>query len=160
RAQIEGFLDGDRDVETRALMADQLAGAADDQVPRALAGDRSARVSALQLAARALALAPDHPLAQRAIVRLTLSPPAETPPEVAAAVDENERQTFRMVARLTSFLYLTWLPIGAIVLWMGLRDPVTFAGWCALLLAASTVIYGTYRRGLYDARGYFTSLIC
>jgi hypothetical protein len=159
RSAVEGFLDGDRDVERRELLADQLAGAADEAMPGALAGDRAARAEALQLASRALALAPDHPRAQRVLVKLTLTPPAEPPPEVVASVEEIERQTFRMVARLTALLYLTWLPIGAIVLWMGLRDVATFAVWCGLMLATSAVMYAGHRRGRYDAWSYFAGLV-
>ncbi len=158
RAAVEGFLDGDRDVERRELLADQLAGAAADAMPQGLAGDRAARASALQLASRALALAPDHPLAQNVIVRLTLTPPAVLPPEVVAEVDENERQTFRMVARWTALLYLTWLPIGAIVLWMGLRQVGAWLAWSALMLGTSGFMYGAYRRARFDAATYFGGL--
>ena len=159
RAAVEGFLDGHRDLERRDALADQLAGAADEALPRALAGDRAARAEALQLASRALALAPDHPRAQRVVVRLTLTPPREPPAEVLAAIEENERQTFRLVARLTAWLYLSWLPIGAIVLWMGLRDPATFAVWGTLMISTSAVMYSGYRRARYDATTYFTGLV-
>jgi eukaryotic-like serine/threonine-protein kinase len=159
RGAVEAFLDGDRDLERRELLADRLAGAADEALPRALAGDRAARGEALQLASRALALAPDHPRAQRVIVRLTLTPPAEPPPEVIAAVEDTERQTFALVARLTALLYLTWLPIGAIVLWMGLRDVTTFAVWGVLMIATSGVMYWGGQQGRYTARSYFIALV-
>jgi serine/threonine-protein kinase len=158
RASVEAFLDGDRDVERRSVLADQLAGAADEAVPRALAGDAGARASALQLASRALALAPDHPRAQRVVVRLTLTQPGSPPPEVIAAVEANERATFRLVARWTALLYLSWLPIGAIVFWMGMRDLTTWLAGSALIAATSAVIYGGYRRGTFDATAYFAGL--
>jgi eukaryotic-like serine/threonine-protein kinase len=159
RSAVEAFLDGDRDLEQRNVLADQLAGASDEALPAALGGDPRARAEALQLAARALALAPDHPRAQRVIVQLTVTPPPAPPAEVIAAVEEIERRTFCMVARLTSVLYLTWLPIGAIVLWMGLRDVATFVVWSALMLATSGVMYAGYRRGIYGAPSYFAGLI-
>jgi serine/threonine-protein kinase len=159
RAAVEAFLDGDRDHERRTVLGDQLAAAADEALPRALAGDRAARAEAMQLASRALALAPDHPRAQHVVVALTLTPPPVPPPEVIAAVEATERETFRMVARVTALLYLTWVPLGAIVLWMGLRDVTTFVAWTALMLLTSAVMYQGHRRGRYDARSYFTGLV-
>ncbi|MCA9679927.1 MAG: serine/threonine protein kinase [Myxococcales bacterium] len=159
RGAVEGFLDGDRDVQQRQLLADQLAGAADDALPRALAGDRGAHNQAGQLASRALALAPDHPLAQQVIVRLALTPPREIPPEVDARVEETLRKTYCWMAKVTGVLYLSWLPVGAIVLWMGLRDPLTFAVWCGLTLVTAAVMLGTAWRGRYDAWSYFGGLV-
>jgi serine/threonine protein kinase len=157
RASVEAFLDGDRDLERRDVLADQLAGAADEALPLALAGDRAARGEALQLASRALALAPDHPRAQHVVVRLTLTPPREAPAEVIAAVEETERQTFEVVAKMTALLYLSWLPIGAIVLWMGLRDIATFLVWGAMMVATSVFMYRGRLR--YDAPTYFTAFV-
>ncbi len=158
RTAVEHFLDGDRDVEQRRILADQLAGAADDALPRALAGDREARAEAGQLASRALALAPDHPLAQQVVVRLALTPPRDTPPEVLARVEDTARRTYLWMARTTGLLYLTWLPVGAIVLWMGLRDATTFAAWLALMGLTAAVLLASARRGRYDAASYFAGL--
>ncbi len=159
RAAVENFLDGDRDVEQRRLLADQLAGAADDVLPRALAGDREARGEASQLATRALALAPDHPLAQQVVVRLALTPPRDIPEEVTARVEDTARRTYLWMARTTGLLYLTWLPVGAIVLWMGLRDAVTFAIWLGLMAITAGAMIGSAYRGRYDAASYFTGLV-
>ena len=76
-----------------------------------------------------------------------------------ARVEANVRETFRLVARVSAFLYLTWLPLGAIVLWMGLRDVPTFAVWMSLILATAATNYSGSRRDRYDARTYFVGLL-
>jgi len=159
RAAVEAFLDGDRDVERRTLLADQLAAAAGEAVPQALAGDRRARGEAMQLASRALALAPDHPLAQSVVVRLTVTPPRETPPEVIAAVEETVRDTYCVVARVAAYLYISWLPLGAVVLWMGLRDVPIAVTWVVLIVATASAMYYGSMRGKYDAFSYFVGLV-
>ncbi len=158
RAAVEAFLDGDRDVGQRTRLADQLAAAAQEAVPRALAGDHAARGEAMQLASRAVALAPDHPLAQQVLVRLTVTPPRETPAEVVAAVEETLRDTYCVVARVAAFLYLSWLPLGAVVLWMGLRDVPIAIAWVVLIVGTAGAMYYGSIRGKYDAFSYFIGL--
>jgi serine/threonine-protein kinase len=139
--RIDAYLDGDRDLVERRRLADVHADEASAALDRGAPGDRA---TALRAVTTALGLAPDHPRARAALVRVLTEPG----PEAIAGADEAQRgPTTRailgaargaMVATATFALYLP------IVLWMGIRSwwqLAAVAAACLGMLATTIVVY-------------------
>jgi len=120
--RIEAFLDGDRDVERRRSMAEDLLWSARHAL------DEGRRADAMRAAGRALALDPDTPGAAELVTALMLEPPHEPPGELVAAQRAAEDDGVRKHARTAILAYLaiaSFLPIAA---WNGIRNwPVVMA---------------------------------
>jgi serine/threonine-protein kinase len=132
-ADIERFLDGDRDLRRRADEADRLidqaerVGAKEDELTR--------RASLLRAAGRALALVPNHPRALALLRDLLASPPETSPPAVlerlaAADIEETRQQAAAALTAIVGWAVL----LGAIVA-MGLRWTPAFIALVILVVA-------------------------
>jgi hypothetical protein len=124
---VQGYLDGDRDLEARRVLAQQQVQAA--QAARR-AGDQAA---ALAAAGRAVALAPEDPVAAGLLGQLMLEPPAEVPAEVVAELGAQDDAAVRREARRaigTFGAYLLALPL---LLWNGIDHPTIIAVIYALI---------------------------
>jgi serine/threonine-protein kinase len=137
-ADLERYLDGDRDLERRRQAAAIHAAAAELAAQRALADDDAdARRVAMGEAGRALALDPAHRGALELVTRLLVSPPRAAPPEVERAVHESMSASSRVEARAAMWSYLTYFLFAPLFLWLGVRD-------CWLLIAlGALVVLGT-----------------
>ncbi len=120
-ADLERYLDGDRDLERRRAAAITHAEHAARAASRA-DSDPAARREAMREAGRALALDPSQVGALRVITQLMLTPPRETPPEVERAMRETEDDASRAEARVGSFAYLAMLGFIPLFMWMGIRS--------------------------------------
>ncbi len=159
-ASVQRFLDGDRDVEARAKLADQEARLA----LRALEGLSSrptSREVALEHAGRALALAPSHALAQEVVLRLMLDKPrkGDEPPEVLREIERTALQVYRRGAVLGALLHAMWLPfIGGLALARP-RQPSALAAWAALDLTAIGLLVFCSRVTRRAAPLHFATLV-
>ncbi len=135
-ADLERYLDGDRDLERRRAAAATHAEHAARAASRA-DSDPAARREAMREAGRALALDPTQVGALRVITQLMLTPPRETPPEVARAMQETEDDASRAEARVGSFAYLAMLGFLPVFMWMGIRS------YPQMLVMAALALLGT-----------------
>jgi serine/threonine-protein kinase len=153
---IELYLDGDRDVELRRKLADELAAEAQSLAARALSGPsderESARARAMQEAGRALAMAPRHERAARVVLELFASPPETSPREVDEELSALDRQHNRGVLKDNAIRIGTWLLLAPLPILMGLRTPWIAALTIGLLGLASMLAAISWRFGLADAR--------
>jgi serine/threonine-protein kinase len=133
--QVEEYLDGDRDVARRRIMAHDLVGIARDAYRERRSGD------AMRAASRALALDPEATDAAELVMHVMLEPPPETTPEVGdrlrrsdgEAVSQHSRAAMPGYILIASFLPLiawngvrSWPIVLAIV---GLAVAMAFAAW-------------------------------
>ncbi len=132
-AIIQRYLDGDRNVEARAALADQEARLA----LRALEGVQAralAREVALAHAGRALTLSPSHGLAREVVFRLMLDEPAEDEePDVAKRdVERLALRIYRGGAGVGALLYGTWFPFIAYLAVSGPKQTAPLVAWAVL----------------------------
>ena len=100
--RVQSYLDGDRDLEHRRVLArEQLARA------RAALADPARHVEAGQAASRALALDPESKEAAELVSRMILEPPPTIPAALAESLAESERQLNRQRGRSAMFAFLT-----------------------------------------------------
>ncbi len=136
-AAVQRYVDGDRDLERRRVLAEGHVAAAQAALD-APGDDETRRQLAMREAGRALALDPTLHGAAELVGRLMLQPPAVTPKAVTeelAALDlAADRRQLRLVATL-SLLNIAWIP--ALIL-LGIRDVpyLTAFGIAAVLNSA------------------------
>ena len=128
---VQRYLDGDRDVALRKLLA-----RAELDVARARmsSSDPALRGDALRSAGRALALDPTTPEPAELVARLMLEPPTETPPEVERELHEVDLAAFRASGRFGVIVALAYLGFFPILYAIGFRQPVPIIGGVAVCL--------------------------
>jgi eukaryotic-like serine/threonine-protein kinase len=112
---VEAFLEGNRDYELRKEIAARHVAEAKRLVDLALS-DHTARSRALGELGRALALQPDSPEAAEVLGQLFASPPDETPPEVALALDAEKNEEGRSASTLGGWIFLV-MALSGVVMW-------------------------------------------
>jgi hypothetical protein len=119
-AEVEHFLDGDRDLERRRLLAREHAERA---AARWAAGDDvDARAEATREVGRALAFDPDNGEARALLARLLVEPPKVLPPEVRASLLEDAMDQSQRQAEVGSRAGFGWLVFLGTMLLMGPRS--------------------------------------
>jgi serine/threonine-protein kinase len=113
--RVQRYLDGDRDVERRRVVAAEQV-----ELARAdlASGDPDRRRHAAQAAGRALAFDPDNDAAVEMVTSLVLAPPRELPDELVRQLDAEEIQLDRIRSRSAIKAYLSlllWAPMLAFV---------------------------------------------
>ncbi|HEY5948646.1 MAG TPA: serine/threonine-protein kinase [Kofleriaceae bacterium] len=107
--RIQRYLDGDRDLERRRLVAaEQLA------LAREALADPLRHSEAGQAASRALALDPESTEAAQLVTQMVLEPPSQIPPELAASLHAEEMVLNRQRGRSAMFAFLSiflFLPV-------------------------------------------------
>ncbi len=159
REAIERYLDGDRDHQRRAALADGFAAEAAEEAARAERGDERSRAAAFSAVGRALALDPSHASAQAVLVQLLVLPPRRTPVEVERAVAAAEDKTYTALATAGAWIYILWLPIALVLVWMGVKRVDPMLGWVGFTVAAAMTMMLGRARGKADAGPYFAGLI-
>ena len=86
--RIQSYLDGDRDLERRRVLAATQLESARDAL---MTGSNDAHATAMRRATRALALDPDNEEAGRLVGQLMLEPPKDPPKELLAVVAKDAR---------------------------------------------------------------------
>jgi serine/threonine-protein kinase len=130
--RVERYLDGDRDLERRRMLAAEHVSAA----RAAFAGAR--RAEAARAAARALALEPESADAAAIMNRLLFEQPAKMPPELDAVLAASARAATRRQARFALTTY------GALVAFMliGIFVGVTSWGWWIAIMGLTAMLGG------------------
>ncbi|MBL9020259.1 MAG: protein kinase [Myxococcales bacterium] len=132
-ARVERYLDGDRDLATRA----KLAQAALEDAHAALARGNGAadRRAAIRAAARALALDPSSREPAELVGRLMIEPPVEMPDEVERELEAIDQKDLKVQGQLGTFsmlAYLLFFPLmyaaGFRHLWYLIAGPALVAG--------------------------------
>jgi serine/threonine-protein kinase len=96
--RVQRYLDGDRDLERRKLLAREQLEVAHAATNREEAG---------QAASRALALDPESTEAAKLVSQLILEPPKEIPPELAAALEAEEIELNKQRGRSATLAFLS-----------------------------------------------------
>jgi serine/threonine-protein kinase len=138
---LVAYLDGERDLQVRAEIAQTWAERAAATAASVRAGDPDPvqRSEALEQASRALALDPDNPQARETILRLLLEPPSVVPPNARLQMQEAEREAERRAARGGVVGFAAWLLFVPGVLLLGVRDWATMAALLAVTVGALVV---------------------
>ena len=136
--RVQRYLDGDRDLERRrVLAAEELA-----RAERVLAdGDRAA---AMKAAGRALALDPTSGAAAL-VGRLMLEPPAEKPPELVARLAEVDVEYARAQWRSVGFAWIAALATFPLVVAQDVRDWTMVGLFYFVVLAGGAVSFANAR---------------
>ena len=114
--RVQRYLDGDRDVERRRVLA------SDELIAARAALAKNNRVEAMRRAGRALALHPESRDAAAIVSQLILEPPSPPPPGLAKRLAEIDLEDMSRQGRYAGHAlggYLLFLPIFAAV---GVRD--------------------------------------
>jgi serine/threonine-protein kinase len=145
---IERYLDGDRDLQQRRLMATEHAMAADRAAAAALSDDpraaEASRRTAMRELSRALALDPENPKTMRAMVSLLMQPLRELPLEVREEMEQLSRDQVRLGGKTGGIVYLSLFLYIPLQLLMGVRSPWLWATY-AIALVTSLVSFGVAR---------------
>jgi eukaryotic-like serine/threonine-protein kinase len=164
---VERYLDGDRDLEARAKLAESEArGAAvalenlqSDAVE--LPAANAARAKALRRAGRALALDPSQPIAQDIVLRMMVwSPPrSDLPEEVARATEQRFLHVFKRGALAGTLLYAAWFPLVLFLLFTKPKAYEPLVTWFVTLVVAVLTQFANARAQRRSARLYFLALV-
>jgi eukaryotic-like serine/threonine-protein kinase len=148
-AAVEGYLEGDRDIELRKTLAREHARLANEAKERAAAASGPDRDAATREAfgevGRALALDPKSDQALRVAVELRLRTSGTLPEDARAEIQAARDRTFRQSAKAGAFGLASTLLYMPISLWMGVRDFRPFVMMYLLVAAATVVSYLTLR---------------
>ncbi|MBL8625746.1 MAG: serine/threonine protein kinase [Myxococcales bacterium] len=149
---VQGYLDGDRDLERRRARAQDHLAAATAALARP--DDPAARAAAMRGAGHALALDPDSDAAAALVSRLMLEPPARPPPEVAAELHAADVQAARRSARRALWSFAALCAMLPLALWHGTRRPLALAVFLVIvaLNAAHAAAIATGRVDVTPAR--------
>ena len=136
--RIQQYLDGDRDIERRRVLAAQLV------IDGRAALERGDTADAVRLGGRALALDPRNEDAARLVMSLLTNPPKTLPPEVEQQIAEVEVEAARTRSRralypmlvffaltpLLSFLVvLDWMPLLGVYATIGFQALLAYVNW-------------------------------
>ncbi|MBV8756720.1 MAG: protein kinase [Deltaproteobacteria bacterium] len=137
---IQHYLDGDRDLERRKLLAAEHARRAAEVF--AERDDAATRAEAMRQAGRAIALDPSNAAAQETLARLLLTPPREMPPAAQEKIEQERRNALRGVYVGGALAYLTFALVVPLAYFLGARGTgamVTIAAFAALLSVTCTL---------------------
>ncbi len=138
--RVEAYLDGDRDFARRRTMAVDLVWSA-----RAAFND-GRRAEAMSSSGRALALDPESAEAAELVTRVILTPPADPPPDLRAALDEHEHQAIRRHARGAIIAYLALASFLPIAVWDGIRRWDIVLGVLGMAVAMAIAAWRIHRK--------------
>ena len=124
--RVQRYLDGDRDLERRrVLAAEQLAKAT----------VATSRVDAIRLAGRAMALDPESAGAAELVARMLLEPPKTLPHDVEQELAVGDVAVMKLTGRGLSAAVLMLVAFVPLFAWAGVVEPLGLA-----LLVAYTVV--------------------
>jgi serine/threonine-protein kinase len=117
--RVQAYLDGDRDLDRRReLAASQLRSAYD----ALSSGTADARIVALRRASRALALDPESRSAAGLVSSLLITSPDPIPPQLAARLDDHDRDNHRDRSRKAICAYFALSLLLPLVFVLDVRD--------------------------------------
>lgn len=153
---IEGYLEGDRDLNRRrALAADHIDAATAALQAVAIGGDNDvegvearARATAMRELGAAIALDPGNVDAGRAVLRLLAEPPRHVPAAVRGEIEAMDEAQVREGARLSAPLVLTWLSFAPFAFFMRVLDwrPMVVMALAIVVISATSAFNVTRER--------------
>ncbi len=133
--RVQQYLDGDRDLVARQKLArDHLT-----RGQTAFAGED--RSLAMREAGSALALDPTLTAAAELVGRLMLEPPKTTPPEVEAAILDDDVQTMQGNARVGIYAYIAFFAFMPMVWWIAPQGSPWVLAISMLILVNMAICY-------------------
>jgi serine/threonine-protein kinase len=158
---IEGFLDGDRNVELRRDLAAAHVQAARAALARAAEAGATpeVRTEALREVGSALALDPRNVEAIATMAQLLTDVPDEVPREAEAELRAAAAATRRQVARSGAGRFMLWSAFVPVATWMGIRDAPVSAAVILSIVASGGFAYWLSRRRHVGLRHGFTLLV-
>ena len=137
--RVQRYLDGDRDLERRKILArEQLE----------IAHTASNREEAGQAASRALALDPESTEAAKLVSQLILEPPKEIPPELAAALEAEEIELNKQRGRSATFAFLSlWVMLPVFLLLQYVQSVPQLIALYAVVTGMAIISWDNGRRG-------------
>jgi eukaryotic-like serine/threonine-protein kinase len=141
--RVEGFLDGDRDVEARRrIVALELSEARDAMA----SGEPARRAEAMQAAGRALALDPKSRDAADLVTTLILEPPLEQPAALQQQLVASEVAAQKRQGRVALGSFAAVIAFLAASAWNGITDWTMLAVILALTIVLASVAVVVARR--------------
>jgi serine/threonine protein kinase len=147
--RIQDYLDGDRDLERRRVLAATYLAQA-----RAVARDPRSHVVALRIAGRALSIDPESKDASAMVTSLLLAPPRGHEPELEARFAAVDTAHSVRSARVATYSLLAFFAFAPLLLWSGFTTPSLAIGTYVVVAALVAFIYkfgGAGRRSVYVA---------
>jgi serine/threonine-protein kinase len=146
---IQRYLDGDRDVERRRALAQELATRATVAFAR---GRDAARAEATRDAGRALALDPGNEAAAALLARILLEPPRDIPAPARRSIAEERMRAVQVWMRAFLWLWLLFLPLVPAAKLMGTSTwPFVLIAAEIVALAVVSFTFSRYPRALNSA---------
>ncbi len=138
---IEGFLEGDRDLQHRQQRAATHVAAANDALTNTALDVEQQRALAMRELGAALALEPDNAQAGRAVLQLLATPPVDVPAAVQAELDAVDQHQLVEGARVAAPLAVSWLLFLPFAFVMGVLDwrPLAAMSAGVVLVIAMTI---------------------
>jgi serine/threonine-protein kinase len=149
-AEIERFLDGEREEGVRVRLASEHA----ESARKALeGGDRGEAMRALN---RSLAIDPHEREALAMMAELLLAPPGDPPPEALAELEKSTEVERRATARSGAIAFTAWLLVAPFLWFTGVRAIEAWIGFFAMIaLPALASAWVAERRAFpSDAAGF------
>jgi eukaryotic-like serine/threonine-protein kinase len=144
--KVQAYLDGDRDIERRRLLASaQVRAAAEVLATEA----PDARASAMRRAGRAIALDPENEEAATIVGALLLDPPPpdKMPPDLANRLDDDERAANKKRSSKAMLAYLSIFGVLPLVLVVEVKNWQLLIGFYGLVLVAALSAVQAARTG-------------
>jgi serine/threonine-protein kinase len=104
--RVQAYLDGDRDLDRRRVLAEDHLRSANEALS---SGSADARILALRRASRALALDPESQPAAGLVSALLIASPDPIPPALVARLESQDREDHRDRSRKAIYVYLALL---------------------------------------------------
>ncbi|MEO8699335.1 MAG: serine/threonine-protein kinase [Kofleriaceae bacterium] len=117
--RVQAYLDGDRDVERRRILAAQQLAAAHESLA---SDDPEARIAALRQAGRAVALDPESAQAAELVGSILLEPPTRMPAELAESLDDHERRINRDRSKKALYAYFSIVALLPLVVFLDVKN--------------------------------------
>ena len=152
---VERYVEGDRDLERRRVLARGHAAEALRHAEAAAgSGGGASHQAALREAGAALALDPEQHEALGLLARLLLAAPREVPASARLELDEASDRVQHAAARTGVSLYLGWLLFVPVLLLLGVRSWPLFATGVALLATTLALAALSLRPALRRLAGF------
>jgi serine/threonine protein kinase len=136
---LQGYLEGDRDLHLRRTMSREHATRAAALAQRSREGDETSRSLATRTVGRALALDPDNPEALATLIELLTEPPRETPAEAIEDINATERAFDRVRRKAGAVGFAAWLLFVPLMIVHGIRSMPMFLVSTGAWLSASVL---------------------
>ncbi|MEJ7604661.1 MAG: serine/threonine-protein kinase, partial [Kofleriaceae bacterium] len=143
--RVQSYVDGDRDIERRKLLAAQQLAAARDSLNRSAPG---ARANAMRAAGRALALDPESAEAADLVGSLLLESPKSMPQELALTLEAQERMFNRDRSRKAIYAYLSIFLVTPVLAFLEIKSWGALLAFYGVVVVSITVTMQSARTGL------------